>query len=341
MSEIDERQSAVQEVFRCLMVEKDSETSTPQLGVRTLRTAELPQGDVTLRVHYSSLNYKDALAASGHRGVVRRLPHIPGIDAAGTVVSTQCEQIAVGDSVLVTGYDLGQGHWGGWSELVRVPSDWVVPLPSGLTLRESMILGTAGFTAAQSIAALQRNEVLPGDGPIVVTGASGGVGSMAVRMLARLGYKVVGISGKPNIHDQLLAFGAAEVLDRNALIDQSGKPMLSATWAGAVDTVGGPLLETLIKTTGYGGCVTTCGLVAGDALELSLFPFLLRGISLCGIASADCPRNKRERIWQLLADAWKPGDLNALVNEVALEEVPAQVHEILGGNIAGRTLVRP
>lgn len=298
-------------------------------------------GEVTIEVAYSSLNYKDAMAYQAHRGVVKQLPHIPGIDAAGTVVESQSSDYRVGDQVVVTGNDLGQGAWGGWSQLIRVPAEWIVALPENLTLRQAMIYGTAGFTAAQSVMALQRNEVAPAAGEIVVTGASGGVGSLAVRILAHLGYDVVAVTGKPEQHASLLACGAKRVLDRSAVADDSKRPLLSATWAGAIDTVGGPVLQSLLRATKYGGCVTACGLVAGAELSMTVYPFLLRGVTLCGIASADCPLAKRKEIWQLLAGPWKPANLESMVSEVGLEQLPEQVERILAGQNVGRVLVRP
>lgn len=298
-------------------------------------------GDVTIEVAYSSLNYKDALAYQAHRGVVKQLPHIPGIDASGTVVDSNSSEFQVGDQVVVTGNDLGQGSWGGWSELIRVPSEWIVALPENLTLRQAMIYGTAGFTAAQSVMALQRNEVEPASGEIVVTGASGGVGSMAVRILAHLGYDVVAVTGKPEQHDFLLACGAKRILNRSALADDSNRPLLSATWGGAIDTVGGPLLQSLLRSVKYGGCVTACGLVAGADLSLTVYPFLLRGVTLCGIASADCPMDKRREIWRLLAGPWNPANVESMVTEIGLEQLPEQVARILAGQIAGRVVVNP
>lgn len=298
-------------------------------------------GQVTIEVAYSSLNYKDAMAYQAHRGVVKQLPHIPGIDAAGTVVDSHNPDYRVGDQVVVTGNDLGQGTWGGWSELISVPAEWIVALPENLTLRQAMIYGTAGFTAAQSVLALQRNDVAPAAGEIVVTGASGGVGSLAVRILAHLGYDVVAVTGKSEQHASLLACGAKRVLDRSALTDDSKRPLLSASWAGAIDTVGGPMLQSLLRSTKYGGCVTACGLVAGAELSMTVYPFLLRGVTLCGIASADCPLAKRKEIWQLLAGPWKPANLESMVSEVGLEQLPEQVERILAGQNVGRVLVRP
>lgn len=300
-----------------------------------------PTAEVTIEVAYSSLNYKDALAYQAHRGVVKRLPHIPGIDAAGTVVDSQSPNFHVGDQVIVTGHDLGQGSWGGWSELACVPVEWIVALPKDLTLRQAMIYGTAGFTAAQSVMALQRNGVRPGSGEVVVTGASGGVGSLAVRILAHLDYDVVAVTGKPELHSALLAYGAKRVLDRSTVVDETKRPLLSAKWAGAVDTVGGDLLQSLLRSTQYGGCVTACGLVAGADLSLTVYPFLLRGVTLCGIASADCPMAKRIEIWRLLAGPWKPSNLESMVTEVGLEQLPERVARILAGQNVGRVVVRP
>ncbi len=335
--------------FRALLVESTSEASTDspsskspstRAAVTSLASEQLPVGDVTIRLAYSSLNYKDALAYQGHRGVVKRLPHIPGIDAAGTVLESSNSAYRCGDEVLVTGYDLGQGHWGGWSELIRVPSEWIVPLPAGLTLRESMIWGTAGFTAAQSVMALQRNEVRPDSGEVVVTGASGGVGSLSVRILAQLGYQVVAVTSKQEQHAALLACGARRVISRHELADDSKKPLLAANWAGAIDTVGGELLTTLLRSTKYGGCVTACGLVAGAELSMTVYPFLLRGVSLCGIASADCPHEKRLKIWQLLAGAWKPNSLEVMLTEINLAQLPKYVERILAGANVGRVIVK-
>lgn len=327
--------------FRCLLVDRsDEQSETTQLQIVDLPSEQLPPGEVTIRVAYSSLNYKDALAAQGHRGVIKSLPHVPGIDAAGTVIDSHDPRVSVGQSVIVTGYELGQTSWGGWSELIRVPADWVVPLPEGLSLREAMLLGTAGFTAAQAVLALERNEVTPQSGEIVVTGATGGVGSLALRLLAHLGYRVVAVSGKAERFSELLELGAGRVLPREALLESSGRPLLSAKWAGAVDTTGGGLLESLIRTTCYGGCVAACGLVAGAELKLTVYPFLLRGVSLCGVASADCPYAKRTRIWDLLAGPWKLTQLEGWSTEIDLAGLPQAVVEICQGKIVGRVLVQ-
>lgn len=325
--------------FRCLLVDEvDGKISH---AVKQLPVERLPSGQVTIEVEYSSINYKDALATLAHAGVVRSLPHIPGIDAAGTILVSDTAQFAAGDQVIVTGYDLGQGSWGGWAERIRVPAEWVLPLPRGLSLRQAMILGTAGFTAAQCVLALQRNEVSPEDGLIVVTGATGGVGSLAVRLLAKLGYHVCAVTGKADQHPVLRQLGAEKIMGRDEFSTPQTKAMLSANYAGAVDTVGGETLVNLLKSTQYGGCVAACGLVGGSELTMSVYPFLLRGVALCGVASADCPAERRARIWELLAGDWKLDNLEELVCEVNLEGISDKVAQILEGKVVGRTLVVP
>lgn len=328
--------------YRCFLVQASpSDGAEPEAKVVELPADRFPAGEVTIQVRWSSLNYKDALASTGKRGIVKQLPHVPGIDAAGVIVASQSPEHAVGDSVIVTGYELGQSHWGGWAEIIRVPGDWIVPLPIGLSAREAMIYGTAGFTAAQCVTALQVQGVMPSVGEVVVTGASGGVGSLAVRLLASLGYTVVAVSGKRDWHPQLKRWGAARVLDRDQFQDDSSRPMLSARWAGGVDTVGGSMLARLIKETQYGGAVAACGLVAGAQLDVTLYPFLLRGVALCGVASADCPRDKRLRIWSQLAGPWKLATLDEGVTESSLEQLPGLASKMLRGEIAGRVIVSP
>jgi acrylyl-CoA reductase (NADPH) len=323
---------------RCIMVEEVAGVIAPQIC--RLPMARFQAGEVTISIAYSSLNFKDSLACSGHRGVIKTLPHIPGIDLAGTVIASQSDKFAAGQQVLVTGYDLGQGHWGGWSEIACVPADWIIKLPPTLSLFEAMFIGTAGFTAAQGLLALQRNLVQPASGPVAVTGASGGVGSIAIRLLAQCGYQVVAVTGKPECTEQLKAIGAAEVISREQLLaNDSSRPLLSARWAGAIDTVGGAMLTNLIKSTQYGGCVTACGLVAGHQLEMSVYPFLLRGVSLCGIASADCPMAQRLDIWQRLSSSWKPQHLDVMCTEVVLEQVLECVQKIAQGRVAGRVVI--
>jgi acrylyl-CoA reductase (NADPH) len=328
--------------YRCLLVQESQGSETmPCATVNPLPMDRFPDGEVTVQVRWSSLNYKDALATTGHRGVVKQLPHVPGIDAAGVIVDSRSPDHVVGDSVIVTGYELGQSHWGGWSEIIRVPADWIVPLPIGLSARDAMIYGTAGFTAAQCVTALQVQGVMPTSGEVVVTGASGGVGSLSVRLLSSLGYCVIAVSGKSDWHSQLLRWGAARVMDRDEFQDDAARPMLSARWAGGVDTVGGTMLARLLKETQYGGAVAACGLVAGADLDVTLYPFLLRGIALCGVASADCPRDKRLRIWSQLAGPWKLATLDEGVTEATLEQMPELTAKMLRGEIGGRVIVRP
>jgi acrylyl-CoA reductase (NADPH) len=301
-------------------------------------------GEVTIRVRWSSLNYKDALAATGHPGVARRLPHVPGIDAAGVItdfkVTGEKPEFGLGDEVLVTGYELGAGQWGGWSEYIGVPVEWVVKRPEPLTLRDTMALGTAGFTAAQCVDALQHHGICPGDREIVVTGATGGVGCIAVMLLAKLGYKVAAVTGKTAMQDRLREWGAETVLSRDAVLDSSGKPLLPGRWSGVVDTVGGATLSTLVRQTKDQGCVTACGLVGGTELALSVYPFILRGVTLAGISSSGCPRPKRQEIWSKLAGPWRIDQLESVTTEISLDQIGDSVPKILAGEIVGRTLLR-
>lgn len=256
----------------------------------------LPEGDVLIKVNYSSLNYKDALSSTGNKGVTRKYPHTPGIDAAGVVVESSNENFKEGSEVLVTGYDLGMNTSGGFSEYIRVPAEWVVMLPKGLSLEESMIYGTAGFTAALSVYKLVQSGVNPSDGEILVTGASGGVGSIAVGILSKLGYDVIAGTGKPEAREVLINTGAKDIILREELDDKSGKPMLKTRWAGVIDTVGGNILSTVIKATKYGGSVTACGNVASPEFSANVFPFILRGVNLLGVDSVQCPMDLRLRL---------------------------------------------
>ena len=325
--------------FRCYLVDHDAQ-SNASTSIARRPLDDLPPGDVLIRVGWSSLNYKDALAATGRAGVVRRFPHVPGIDAAGTIAESGSSPLQPGQSVLVTGYELGAGRWGGWAEYIRVPWEWVVPLPEGLSMRESMILGTAGFTAALSVEALLRGGVTPPSGEIVVTGASGGVGSISVMLLAQLGFRVAAVTGKPHLHESLAKWGAARILGRDEVVDTGSRPLLSARWAGAIDTVGGATLATLVRQLQSGGSVAACGLVGGTDLHLTVYPFLLRGVSLLGIDSAFCPAARRIEVWNKLAGPWKPALLDELAIEVPLESIPEHVSRMLAGNSERRVIVR-
>ena len=330
------------ESFAAWVVREDAQGKA-QGKVEFLSATDLPSIDgpaVSIAVEFSSLNYKDALACQGHRGVVGRLPHVPGIDCAGTVVQSDSSDFRPGDAVLVTGYDLGAARWGGYAGLVRVPAEWLVKLPPGFTPRDAMLYGTAGFTAAQCVMAIE-GRVAPDAGDVVVTGATGGVGVYAVALLAKLGYRVTAITGKPQHEPLLRELGAAEVLGRDAVADDSGKPMLAERWAAAVDTVGGAPLAVIVRSLRYRGVVAACGLVAGTELPLSVYPFLLRGVTLAGIDSAKCPREPRLEVWRRLTGPWRVDLPDELVTTVTLPGLPEAVERILRGGVAGRTLVRP
>ena len=327
-----------QERFTAFVVRKtDDHQFTTSLAEEVLDA--LPKGDVLIRVHYSSLNYKDALSATGHPGVTQKFPHVPGIDAAGTVVSSTVSQWKKDEPVIVTGFDLGMNTWGGFADYIRVPADWVVPLPGGLSLKESMILGTAGLTAALCVQALEQHGITPLSGDILVTGATGGVGSIAVSILSKLGYSVVAATGKSSHHDFLTSLGARLIVNREEVTNQTGKALLKERWAGAIDTVGGNLLATVLKATKYDGCVTACGLVGGAQLPTTVYPFILRGVRLIGIDSVQCPLQRRLSIWNKLASDWKPPHLDELASTITLFQLPEQIDRILQGQSVGRVLV--
>jgi len=330
--------TSIPNTLRCYLVTTDPAGKvTAQIAQR--RLDELPEGEVLIRVAYSSLNYKDALAATGHPGVNKTFPHVPGVDAAGIVAQSGVYEFVPGDPVLVTGFDVGANRWGGWAEYVRVPAEWVVPLPRGLSLRESMMLGTAGFTAGLCVDAVQKHDVAPDSGDVVVTGASGGVGSIAVAILSKLGYHVVAVTGKPHAHEYLQTLGARELLDRQAVDDRTGRPLLARRWAGAVDTVGGNILGTLLRATRHGGCVAACGLAGGSDLPVSVYPFILRGIALAGIDAAWGPIPLRHETWARLAGPWKLDCLDRIARFIEIDELPGKIDEILAGRVVGRYAV--
>lgn len=330
---------AVNDTFKALWVRETADGKF-QREVTQRRLHDLPDHDVLIRVHYSSLNYKDALSAHGNKGVTRQYPHTPGIDAAGVVTESRTSQFQAGDHVLVTGFDLGMNTPGGLGAYIRVPSEWVIPLPSGLSLKESMIYGTAGFTAAISIHRLLTHGLAPDQGEILVTGATGGVGSMALALLDGLGFSLVAVSGKNEAVPYLKSLGARSVLSREEAEAEADKPILKARWAGVVDTVGGRILSQAIKSTRYGGAVTCCGLVASPNLSLTVFPFILRSVALYGIDSAECGRDLRLLLWEKLAGAWRPDGLADLGREIGLEDVEKTMDLLLKGAHQGRTVVR-
>ncbi len=325
------------ETFNALVVEAgEDKTYVRQIKKRTVD--DLPDGDVLIRVQYSSLNYKDALSAIGNKGVTRSYPHTPGVDAAGTVADSRVDAFKKGDEVLVTGYDLGMNTSGGFGQYVRVPAGWVVPLPGGLSLKESMIFGTAGFTAGMGILFLTE-RVKPEDGPVLVTGATGGVGSVSVAVLAKLGYTVAAVTGKTAEAAFLNGLGASQIVARADAADTSGRPLLKAQWAGVLDTVGGEILATAIKSTNPWGTVTCCGNVASPDLPLTVFPFILRGIRLIGIDSQNCPMDVRLNVWEHLAGAWKVEGLHDLCAEIGLKGLNENIDLILKGLQKGRVVV--
>ena len=309
-------------------------------GVTELTLDDLREGDLVIDVEWSSVNYKDHLASTEQGRVARISPLVPGIDLAGTVRSSDAAGIATGDAVVVHGYDLGVAHHGGYAELARVPADWVVPLPAGLTTREAMVIGTAGYTAALSVLALLDHGLVPGAGTVLVTGATGGVGSMAVAMLARLGFDVAASTGKADAEPFLRELGATELVDRNVLAE-AGKPLQSVRWAGAVDAVGGQTLATVLATLAPGAAVAASGNVGGADLPTTVLPFILRGVALFGIDSAGTPIDRRRDVWARIATDLKPAGLEAMAQVVDLAHLEGALDEIGRGGVTGRYLVQP
>lgn len=324
--------------FRAMVVTEKGENNFSR-EIKERWTEDLPQGNVLIRVLYSSLNYKDALSATGNKGVTKTYPHTPGIDAAGLVEESDSSVFNPGDEVIVHCYDLGQNTPGGFGQYIRVPAEWVIPLPDGLKLRESMIYGTSGFTAAHCIYRLQQHEVKPGSGEILVTGATGGVGSSAVAILSKLGYHVVASTGKTDQKEFLTSLGAVEIISREESVDSSGKPLLKGRWSGVVDTVGGDILSTAIRSARYGGIVTCCGNVAGHEINTSVYPFILRGVILIGIDSASCPMDLRAGLWEKLAGEYRIDNLEDLAREITLEQLSDNIDLILQGKQKGKVLV--
>ena len=327
------------ENFKAFMVNKNEEDFTAE--VKILRLEELPAGDVLIKVAYSSVNYKDGLASIQNGKIVRSYPFIPGIDLAGTVVRSDDSRYKEGDEVIATSYEIGVSHYGGFSEFARIPEDWIVPLPEGLSLKEAMVYGTAGFTAALSVHRLEENGLTPEKGKVLVTGATGGVGSVAVAMLAKRGYQVVASTGKEAEHDYLREIGAAEIISREELAGEKFRPLDKQLWAAAVDPVGGKTLSSILSKLDYNGSVAVSGLTGGTDVPTTVFPFILRGINLLGIDSVYCPMETRKLLWQRMASDLKPeGLLETIQNEVGLEELPGVLSSILKGKNRGRTIVK-
>ncbi|MBC1465460.1 acryloyl-CoA reductase [Listeria welshimeri] len=324
--------------FQALFIEKEADNTS--LHFRETTLDNLPENEVTIEVHYSGINYKDGLAVLSEGKIVNQYPFIPGIDASGVVIESKSDRFQVGDEVIVTSYDFGVSYFGGYSEFIRVPAEWVVPLPQDLSLKEAMILGTAGFTAALSVDALESSGVRPETGKIAVSGATGGVGSLSTAILAKRGFSVVASSGKKDAKDFLQKFGVSEVVSREAFQPEKIRALDKQLYAGAIDCVGGKPLSYLLTAVQYGGAVTTCGMSAGGKLDTTVFPFILRGVQLLGIDSVLCPMQKRTQIWQRLATDFKLANLDELATEINFQTLPEALHQVMNGGVTGRYLVK-
>ncbi|MGH2506117.1 MAG: acryloyl-CoA reductase [Ktedonobacteraceae bacterium] len=324
--------------FRAFIVNKTESGFSATFG--TLSETDLPAGEVLVKVVYSGVNYKDGLASIPEGKVVRAYPFVPGIDLAGVIEISNDARFQAGQEVIVTSYDLGVSHYGGFSEYARVKADWIVPKPAELTLKEAMTLGTAGFTAALAVHQLEKNGLQPSHGPVLVTGATGGAGSIAISILHNLGYTVAASTGKASEHTYLRELGANEILERAVTSAESNRPMEKETWASCIDAVGGSTLAYLLRTTKYGGSVAAFGNTGGFNFSSSVLPFILRGVNLLGIDSVFCPMQLRREIWQRLAGPYKPAHLSAIGHEVSFEELPAALTRVLKGEARGHTVVR-
>jgi acrylyl-CoA reductase (NADPH) len=322
--------------FRALILDQTDAKTTATVG--EMPRDRLMPGDVTVKVAYSTVNYKDGLAVTGKGRIVRSFPFIPGIDLAGTVETSDNPAFKPGDEVILNGWGVGERHFGGYATLARVRGDWLVKKPAGLTTRQAMAIGTAGYTAMLSVIALEDHGVKPGAGPVLVTGAAGGVGSVAVALLARLGYEVAALTGRAEQGDYLKGLGAASIVAR-ADLEKPGKPLEAERWAGVVDAVGGQILVNAIAATRYGGAVSACGLAASSGLPGTVLPFILRGVNLLGIDSVMCPRPRREVAWQRLARDLPTDKLEAMIQPAGLADVPALAEAITLGKVKGRVVV--
>ena len=322
--------------FRAMLVE--AVDGTHKASIHELSNADLPEGNVTIAVHYSDLNYKDGLAVTGTAKVLRSLPMVPGIDLAGTVIESQSSDYRPGDEVVLTGWGIGETHWGGFTQRNRVRAEWLVPLPAGLSLKHSMAIGTAGFTAMLCVMALEDAGIRPGEREVLVTGAAGGVGSIAVALLTAAGYPVVAATGRSETGDYLRSLGARRIIDRQELSALS-RPLEREQWAAAIDTVGGDVLSGILRSTMYYGAVAACGNAGGVQFTSSVFPFILRGIHLVGVESVFCPAERRRAAWARLARDLHPDVLDKLHQVITLEQIPKFSQQIIAGQIRGRTVV--
>ncbi|SDI40494.1 NADPH:quinone oxidoreductase family protein [Alteribacillus bidgolensis] len=326
--------------FQAMMVEETGNKEVEK-RIRTLTLDDLPEGDVLVKVHYSSVNFKDGMASMANGNIVNEYPMVPGIDLAGVVEDSSDTRFSNGDKVIVTSYELGVSHYGGFAEYARVPAEWVVPLPEGLDLKEAMIYGTAGFTAGLSVIRLEEEGITPESGTVLVTGATGGVGSMAVAMLAHLGYNVVASTGKSSEHNYLKELGAKEILSREDVQPEKIRPLDKQRWAGVVDPVGGETLAYALSTLAYGGAAAVSGLTGGTKIPATVFPFILRGVNLVGIDSVYCPMDRRKQVWNRLASDLKVKNLlETIASEITIEELPETLEQILQAQVRGRKIVR-
>jgi acrylyl-CoA reductase (NADPH) len=323
--------------FTALVLDEDS--GKVEASIKTLDESALPEGDVTVDIAFSTLNYKDGMVLGGIGRLVRNYPHVPGVDFAGVVASSDSPDFKSGDAVVLTGWRVGEVHWGGYAQKARVKSEWLTHLPDGLSAQHAMAIGTAGFTSMLAVMALEHAGLTPDQGQVLVTGANGGVGGVAVSILAKLGYEVAASTGRPELADNLRALGATEIIDRAELAIVPERPMLSERWAGAIDAVGGPTLSAIIAQLKYGASVAACGLAGGNKLDTTNIPFLLRGVNLLGIDSVMCPAERREIAWARLAKELPLDNLDALTEIVSLADLPGLGPKILKGETKGRVVV--
>jgi acrylyl-CoA reductase (NADPH) len=326
-------------MFNALVVNKDEESGKTSAAVEQISTDQLPEGNVEVNVEYSTVNYKDGLCIGPGGGLVREYPHVPGIDFAGTVESSDDPRYSAGDSVVLTGWRVGEVHWGGYAQKARVNADWLVPLPSGLSSRQAMAVGTAGFTAMLAVMALEDHGLKPDQGPVLVTGAAGGVGSVATAILANLGYEVAAVTGRPETEGYLRGLGATQIVPREEINETVKRPLERETWAGCVDAVGGDMLARVLGQMKYGGSVSAVGLAGGAGLLATVIPFLLRGVNLLGIDSVMQPYDNRLRAWERIAKDLPMDKLEAMIHPATLGDLPALGKDILKGQVKGRVVI--
>ncbi|MGR3836803.1 MAG: acryloyl-CoA reductase [Cognatishimia sp.] len=326
-------------MFNALVVNKDAESGKTSAAVQQIDVADLPEGDVLIDVEFSTVNYKDGLCIGPGGGLVRNYPHVPGIDFAGTVAESQDDRYKPGDRVVLTGWRVGEVHWGGYAQKARVKADWLVPLPEGLSSRQAMAVGTAGFTAMLAVMALEKHGMTPGEKPVLVTGAAGGVGSVATAILGNLGYKVAAVTGRPETADYLTSLGATQIVPRDEINETTKRPLEAEQWIGCVDAVGGDMLARLLGQMCYGASVSAVGLAGGAALPATVIPFLLRGVNLLGIDSVMQPFENRVEAWKRIASDLPMDKLEAMIKPAVLSDLPGLGKDILKGQVQGRVVV--